>query len=213
MQASGTSTVEMVGCWVYNNTAGDEGGVSYMQGNSVVAVKYSQIEFNTARRGGVFFGLDNSNTTVHSCNITNNWSEDGGVMHSVGDDTSSGRPFFIAEDSTFRYNRALFGGIVYAVTSTYVAWPGRYVASLSLLSLTRVLLNRYTYMDGCIMRSNEATASGGAWYITGNSTMEVKGCQSFSNHAKSDGGLAYVAGIAHLVVRCVAVCVAWLVCG
>ena len=122
---------------------------------------------NWATRGGVFFGQDDTNTTLADCTATFNQAANGAVSYLLGDITANGRPFFLVDSSVFSGNSAQFGGVTYGAVSTF------------------------STLDDCQFFNNSVTASGGVAYYSGQSTVAMGECQAWNNVAAFDGGIIY----------------------
>lgn len=127
---------------------------------------------NSATRGGVFFGQDDTNSTIDYSTCTGNSADNGGVVRScfvwlvvaakpsqpphsltcvcagsqvylLGDVTNGGRPFLLASEVSFSENKAQFGAVQFGAVATF------------------------TDVQECSFKHNRATASGGVMYMSG----------------------------------------------
>ena len=215
-----SSILRMIGCAIFNSSAGDSGGTVYGRRDCHVVITDCTIYNNVAENsGGAVYVQEYSSVVIVDSNIDNNLADYGGALRvyiqstaNISKSNFSGNSGSLSggalaaykssnmtiETSNFILNEGSFGSVAVAYDSDITFEYCDFLNNTSQLGgVFRIL------RSDIILRRTTAqynTALSGAVLYTQGSTANIENSIIENNSAKNDGGVLYIDNKCSLIV-------------
>ena len=181
------ATSDIRNCTFEKHTANLDGGVMAIYKNSTVEIEASSFVRNIASFGGVFAEYE-SLLLLKNCTLSENRGEVAGVIRVL---TGSR---VVALESSFSYNSADRGGVLYGEEGDFIVERSNFVMNTARLGGAVVHFDRLGNINvsGTTFTRNIAELNGGVMIIYDGTVATFDNCTFYSNEGKQSGGSFFV---------------------